>query len=78
MSLAPAHIGTVLAADRERLEQIIDEAGRLVLQAALLAVAARHHGRLEVTTARLERLTRTLHEAVEDARAAARAWRSGR
>lgn len=78
MSSAPVRVSAVLAADRQLLEQVVHDAGRLLLRATLLAVAARNDGRLELTTARLERLSRTLREAVEDGRGAVRSWEAER
>ncbi len=74
----PARISAVLAADRALLEQLIEDAGALLVRSVLLTAAVRHAGGLPITATRLEALVASLREAGEDARAAARAWRNGR
>ena len=68
----------MLTADPAVLEEVVHQTGRLLAQTLLLHLALRRTGESEVTVGRLERLSRTLHEAVEDARAAARSWQDGR
>jgi hypothetical protein len=77
VSLPPAPLSGLLSADLQRLERLQEKAGQLVLEATLLAVSARLAA-MEDASERLERLARTLGEALQDARAAARAWPDGR
>jgi hypothetical protein len=76
--IQPIPLRTLLSADQEALAEVVEQLGRLATRVVLLRLAAYRRGEHELTQARLERLTASLHHATEDARAAHRAWSSGR
>ncbi len=55
-----------------------EELGRLSARVIFLRAMIQHSGELPVTVDRLERLAQSVHRAVQDTRAAARAWENAR
>ncbi len=74
----PVPIRAVLSADQATLRGIVEELGRLSARVVFLRAVLQHSGEQELTVGWLHRLGCSIHEAVEDGRAAARSWQDGR
>jgi hypothetical protein len=71
----PESLAALLNSDQEQLREIVEQTGQLLAKVVLFRVALhRQPGELELTENRLGHLAESLREAVEDGRAALRAW----